>query len=518
MLETKIKTRSIQRSDFDVLIGRVFAPLIAKKIIKEYTFSYDYNPKESFPGSIVYEVGSLNTRTLPKGYEVDVSSAICTCLRAEYRGWPCRHLFSVWRARGCNVVEKTIECSHQRWRLAQQAGSITSERTPIRPRNSDDHLITVDLSNPFPQGLNQIQFKSEVKKNATPKASKKRQYEESVQSKAKKEDKITKAIKIDNSKDSDLFPFIRCAHKSCKYDVTLALFYLLYKDFPTYFVSSNTKTQDLTKILTLVESSPNDARDLLENFSLTKGNLKGHFSVSILIKDILNTDYKCFNMLFSRTTTCTNRNCPTTSKAIHEFENSILEEVNIESGEIGNKGIIETYFLPSMITETTLPCKCNFSRRPTSSVYATSYQVTTTFEVTEIPNIIIINLEKFYEEKFGISFDVGNNQRLQDLNLQDLLNIKLEDEIKFEYSNQLCRFSLKAVVYLENNHFTISYKNPKFLDVTYEGWSYYHGSGLSQTNTQSNVFVKTFNSFSLSFTTMVFNKRIPVTAIYSIDI
>jgi len=46
-------------NSFNIAIGKLYSPIIAKKIIKEYTLSHDYEePSQAFPGSIVYMVQS----------------------------------------------------------------------------------------------------------------------------------------------------------------------------------------------------------------------------------------------------------------------------------------------------------------------------------------------------------------------------------------------------------------------------------------------------------------------------
>lgn len=414
-------------------------------------------------------------------------------------------------SRGQNIIEKVIESANSHWILSQYMEVNKPEATPVRKTNDYYKITTTSPSQPVPQDVSNLCFKPEL--NKSQKGSKIRKNNEVDLG---NDECVLKKNKL-NFKDVDLFPFLLCISKSCKYDSILGLLYFVYKDFPDSLTPQGSR-KDLEKILNFMDNDIYEAREYFKSFLISRGDTQTSFSATKLLKELLKTDYKDFNISFSSNTECTNKNCKTISSMNEEITISTLEEINTDAPRDPSIGVIKNYLLPQMSLVTTNDCGCNRNRRAARSAYSVTYKSTTTYRVKNLPKIMLINLENFYKEVCDFKFDQKEaNLNVTNINTNSLMGLNFEEQLLIKHSDKEYIYSLKGIVYLEDSHFTLAYKNPQFIKEKYYGWTYHNGSTKQlQNNGQFVGNVRTFEGFCLNLVSLILTKKLPFILLYAL--
>ena len=165
-------------------INKFFLPIIAKKIIAQFTFSNNYGfPTQKFSQTTSFNIDSINPEKPNKIHELDLSNNYCTCLKQIYDGIPCRHLFRLWKYVGHDLIEKIFGTINEHWKLIKipKLNSIKITITPaligpIQKQHNQTGIATVSVSpnKSTPTELNDLNFKSQNKLKHCNKASKKK--------------------------------------------------------------------------------------------------------------------------------------------------------------------------------------------------------------------------------------------------------------------------------------------------------------------------------------------------------
>ena len=497
--------KNIVNNQFNIIIGTKFAPFIAIKIIKEFVFSHDYDePYQYQPGSFIYSLPSKNPESFQKNYFIDSSNDYCSCLKSQYRGWPCRHLFKIWRATGGDILSKTLNSTHKHWSLNHHINIGIDETNTSVGVISSSEIITISPNKPLPEEVKNLHINYSSKKSTK----KKRK----AWSNLNPEQEFGLSLQRSHLNDNILFPFITLSAYSCRYDATLSLLYFLYKE-NAQSLQSNNSSKSMTQIFEKIDAEDfSGAQQAFIKYGLENGHRSNNQvfgSAADLLQKCLN-NFSSFQITYER-----EKKCPNNCKYIYKstFNDSIVNH-SVEDSRNADKSILKNFLIRYCIhysqTET---CGCNSFRKPTrSNSNKSEFIATFSTKITNLPQYLVLALDDLYEAD-----DSRASRRTNSLlKPQVAENFEIEQDLHFESERITVNAKLQAVIYFVNdNHYTIAYRNPRFKDRLFVGWSYYDSSPISDFNAQAAV--KRFPNFHLDLNSLIGENKIPVILVYCMN-
>ena len=323
--------KNITNNNFNIAIGGTFAPFIATKIIKEFTYSHQYEePIQNCSGSFVYILSSSNPNSVQKNYFVNSMTNHCTCLKSIYRGWPCRHLFRIWKALNQDLISNAVSFTHSHWKLNSQNNFVTYCTSSTLRRE-----IIISPRKELPLGIHDIQI------SYTQKKSKKRKAEILGDS-----EEESKQLKMSKLNETVIFELMRTHSNSCRFDCALAALYFIQKEF-NGSLKSTAPTKSLSKIFEKIEKGIfSEAQQDFINYASKNGhqNFPGIYgSVTELLVKVIASNFKSFQIHFQKQNSCTNKSCKYVSEQTN-FTQSIIQDHDLEDSRYTERGILKKFF------------------------------------------------------------------------------------------------------------------------------------------------------------------------------
>ena len=488
-------------------MGRTFAPYIATRIIKELTYSYDYDePLQSHPGSLIYSLPSKNPEAIQKDYSINSADDFCTCLKQIYRGWPCRHLFKIWRTTGQDLANKTISFTHQHWRLILPPNIVDTTSNPASVQPNLTGMIIVSPSRALPLELKNVQI------NYTPKKSTKKRQRNTPKPQDKYPDPKLKEAK---KSEANLFPFIRINSNSCAYDCVLALLYFLHKEFPDA-MRSVAPRKGLARVFQKIDNQAFvEAQNDFIKYARMNGhqNVLGNFtSVTDLLVKVLGSNFKSFWTVFEKKNSCTNKNCKYTSNE-NQFTRSVIKDYSIEDIRDVGRGVLKNFFLRYMVNYAdSSDCACNESHGKNKQRNSEQHQFTTEEKLINLPTNLLICLEDLFTYDNNLQNENNKHGNIEGILREGISDrLAIEDELTFEVNDVIIDAQLKSVIYFQNsNHYTLAYKGAYYNNSGFKGWCFY--DDMSPLN--EDAFVTAFPDFSLDLQNLIQERKVPIALLY----
>ena len=126
---------------FETQIYETFASIIARKIYLEYGLHSNYpRPSPIFEGSAAFKIILEG-----QSHSVNKDTDFCDCLRINYLGLPCRHLFRLWTSLGFDIWKRTINSCNERW-ISNFPVNYESIRKSRSQSSTTQNLINLDLA------------------------------------------------------------------------------------------------------------------------------------------------------------------------------------------------------------------------------------------------------------------------------------------------------------------------------------------------------------------------------------
>ena len=217
----KMAKMQFQKNDnFELEMNKIYSPVISKKIYYEYSASFAYHsPLQIAKGSDIYKIISTQ-KDNSQFYEINLGTSFCTCLKLLYLGIPCRHIYSLWRFLGKDLILETKNLINTHWNLNINKSNTNMDKNS--PINNSKELISVgDIAS---QNQKQTLVLGNIKIKNT--SSKKRPISQITSSPQKMTTRAASLKKVKFNKQ-ELFNFIKWSKNSCSFDSLLATIYFM---------------------------------------------------------------------------------------------------------------------------------------------------------------------------------------------------------------------------------------------------------------------------------------------------